>query len=209
MFGWLIYFALELLPDLKRNRAARQLGSDVLATVDPGRDVRKLEENLEITDNVKNRQALARGYASAGSHEEAIRMYESCLTGPFKSDPSIMLELSATCFRTGAYERTKEILERLKESRPGFRPQERDLLFARTLEQLDQLEAALAEYKTLSRVYAGAEAKCRYALLLQRTGKTEEAARIFDEILCTAKRNSSHYRRTQKQWIDIAGENFR
>ena len=121
----------------------------------------------------------------------------------------MLLELSLARFLNEEYAGAKETLERLKEIKPDYRPSERDLLFARTLEQLGELDAALAEYETLARTYAGAEAKCRYGMLLQRSGQAEKAREVFRQIVVVARRSPKFYRRTQKPWIDIAKQNMR
>lgn len=58
----------------------------------------------------------------------------------------------------------------------------------------------MEEYTALSQYYNGAEAKCRYGLLLKCQGKTAEAVQVFEELI----RASKHSNRLNKEWIDIA-----
>lgn len=207
--GCLVYFIVELLPDMQRSGAVRGLGSDIASIVDPTRNLRKLEEELQISDTIKNRQGLARGYLNAGRHQEAIDLYQSCLTGIYQDDPGMMLELSLALFLNGACAEAKETLQRLRADNPAFRASEQQLLFARTLEQLGELDDALEEYASLAKRYSGAEAQCRYALLLKRTGQAEKARAEFNDILVFANRSPAYYRKAQRQWIRIAKENRR
>ena len=52
--------------------------------------------------------------------------------------------------------------------------------------------------------YPGAEARLRYALLLKRRGKLEESRRMLKDLLDGAKLGPAHYRRAQREWLDIA-----
>jgi len=60
------------------------------------------------------------------------------------------------------------------------------------------------EYQVLADYYRGAESKCRYALFLNKLGKTEQAQRLFQEMLNYAKDAPKFYRQAQKQWLEIA-----
>ena len=64
--------------DLGR-QVEEQLGvKDLIELVSPGRTLRQLQEDVEVSDTFKNRQALARGYVTAGMHQEAIAEYQRC-----------------------------------------------------------------------------------------------------------------------------------
>src|SRR5580704_8285801 len=57
---------------------------------------------------------------------------------------------------------------------PDFNSAEADLLAARILEAEGRLPEALSAYKRLSATHPGEEAKGRMALLLQRTGRSQD-----------------------------------
>jgi hypothetical protein len=50
----------------------------------------------------------------------------------------------------------------------------------------------------------GEEVRCRYAMLLRRRGDMAGAKSLFDEIVTRSRRSPSHYRRREREWIDIA-----
>jgi len=202
--GCLIYFFVEMLPDLRRNPAAKRMGSDLITVVAPGRNLRKLQEQLEITDTVSNRQALARYHLQAGQFDEAIDLYQTCLHGVFKDDPGLTLELSYALFHKGNFEEAKGLLGRLIEAELGTLAPERDLLYARTLEQLGDIDASLVAFEAILRKSTGEETHCRYAMLLEKAGRTDEAREVYIEIVKGARRSPAYYRRAQKQWITTA-----
>lgn len=206
--GCTAYLIVEVLPEMRRSPSVKRIGSDLATAVNPSRNVRRLEEELEITDTVKNRQLLAEAYSAAGRYEEATGMYRSCLKGFYEDDPPLMLGLATTQFLAEMYQETRESVEKLARVDAKFRPMERCLLLARTLEGLEDLDAALAEYEPLSRQYPGEEAKCRYAMLLDRTGQAEKAREIYRKILLNAKRSPRYYRKAQRHWINLAKQNM-
>jgi hypothetical protein len=206
--GGLVYFLVEMLPNMGQSPRVRRLGSELVTIVDPGRNLRKLEEELEIADTVKNRQMLARGYLRAGRYEDAIELYRRCLTGVFKDDKGLMLELAYAFFLNGAFPEAKAQLDAMGETDLGIRQRERHLLYARTLEQLGDVDGALRQYETVVKQASGEEARCRYGMLLEESGQSEAARQVFEEIVARARRSPGYYRRQQKQWIDIARQNL-
>jgi hypothetical protein len=73
-----------------------------------------------------------------------------------------------------------------------------------TLEALGRDDEAADDYAALVTHAPGEEVRCRYALLLQRRGDKAAAKTLFDEILTRSRRAPSHYRRQEREWIDIA-----
>ena len=56
----------------------------------------------------------------------------------------------------------------------------------------------------LATSYPGAEAGARYAQLLKSQGRGEEARKVAQEMLEAARIAPSHYRRAQREWLNIA-----
>lgn len=207
--GCLAYFFIEVLPDLQRSRTVQKVGTDIANVVDPTRELRRLREQLEIADTVQNRQALAQGCVDARLYDEAIDLYKSCLEGIHKDDSYMVMELARAYFLRGSFEQARELLERLAELHPNFKPPGRHLLLAKTLEQQGEIENALKEYAELVEYFSGEEARCQYALLLKKSGQTGKATEVFKELLSNAKKSPSYYRQTQKEWIEIAMQNVK
>jgi hypothetical protein len=209
LVGCAIYLVVEVLPGLNGSQAVRRVGADLVSIINPGRNLRDLQEAVEVSDTVKNRQMLARGFVAAKRYPEAIQQYERCLQGVFKDDACTMLELAYVHFLNHDYARAKEAVGQLKALHPGFRPAERNLLTARTLEESGDLAGALAEYESMVRTSSGEETRCRYAMLLDRAGQAEKAQPIYREIVARARRSPGYYRRAQKPWIDTARQRLK
>ncbi len=201
--GCLVYVIVEVVPTLRHggSRVAARLAK----TIDPQRDRRQREGDLALSNTVENKRMLAEECLRAEDYARAAELYESCLTGVHKTDPTIMLGLAEAQFHLGRYDRTREVLDRLIETNPNFKSPEGHLLYARTLEALGDADAAFEEYRVLAGYYPGVEAKCRYALLLRQIGKTTEARELFNEIVLSAKKFRRFYK-DDKRWIATARE---
>lgn len=206
--GGLVYFLTQILPDLQHNSAARKVSSNVAKMVNPTRDLQRLRENLDIVDTVQNRQLLARECVNAGLLQEAIELYKECLQGRTEHDPYIMLELATAYFAGEFYPEAKNTFVELRETSPEFRSAEGHLLYARTLEYLEENDDSLREYEAVAHYFPGEEANCRNALLLKKIGRTEKATEIFNQILTRHRRRSRQHKRIEKQWVDISRQNL-
>ena len=65
------------------------------------------------------------------------------------------------------------------------------------------------EYQAVSNYYPGAEARARYGLLLDKTGRRAEAKVAFAELLTQLKRAPKYVRRVQAEWIALAEKALR
>lgn len=143
-----------------------------------------------------------------GEYDEAIELYTSCLTGIYKNDLQLMLELANANYLCERYSDVKDIFTRLHEAHPDFRHAEGHLLFARTLDILGEDENALREYKEVANYYPGEEASCRYALLLKKVGCMQEANEIFNKIILRSRIRGRKNTKAERQWITTAEENI-
>src|SRR5580704_8826452 len=91
-----------------------------------------------------------------------------------ETEPGAMLGLAMAEFRKGDADAAGATLDRLFAANPDFNSAEADLLAARILEAEGRLPEALSAYKRLSATHPGEEAKGRMALLLQRTGRSQD-----------------------------------
>jgi hypothetical protein len=206
--GCLLYFFLEVLPDLSRSRAARQAVRDVGAVIDPDRDLRELAQRAAKADTVENRTALAEECLRRGRPTDAKRLFQSCLTGVNSTDHALMLGLAQAQIALEDYVGACETLERLRVAHPDLNCPKGHLLYARSKEEQGELEQALIEYAALVGYYPGEEARCRLALLLQKTGRVAEARALFQEVVRSVERASKLYYRTERDWYQVARRNL-
>ena len=95
-------------------------------------------------------------------------------------------------------------LEWLRERWPDYQSADGHLLYARALEGSGRANEALDEYEALSRYYPGAEARVRYALLLDKVGQPAACKALLVEVLTQLKRAPKFARKSQAEWITTA-----
>lgn len=208
--GCAAYFITQIMPELGQSRTVRKAQNRLTRAIDPKRELRKLKDELAIADTMQNRMLLADECLEAGIYDEALGLYETCLSGPNAdpNDPGVMLRIADVHFRSGNPAKARDTLDALRRANPEFRSADGHLLYARAIEECGDTAAALSEYDALVRYYPGEEARVRHALLLKKNGQTERAQALFEEALTRARRAPKHYQRMQKQWIDTARRNL-
>jgi hypothetical protein len=206
--GGLAYFIAEILPEMLGTRGARQALTGAKRAFNPEGEYRALAEELDTADTVENRRRLAEESLRLGKVEQAITLYKTALTGIHKDDPSMMHGLARAYFAAGDFVGCAQTLEALKAANPKFESADAHLLYARALEGQGRRDEALHEYETVSRYFAGAEARCRYALLLRQAGHAEQARRLFEEVVRAVDKAGKPFKRDQREWYDIAKRNL-
>jgi hypothetical protein len=202
--GAVVYVGAEILPDLFRSRTARRTARGFKRAMDPGADLRRYENEAQVTGNVASRQRYAEELVRHQRYGEAIAQYRQALSGLFEHDPNLMLGLAQAQFAEGDARAARTTLDELIARNPDFRSPEGHLLYARALEAEGNVSKALEEYRTLAPAYPGAEASVRYAQLLKAQGEAAEAQRVVRELLERARIAPGHYRRAQREWLDAA-----
>jgi hypothetical protein len=208
LVGCLAYFFLEILPDLRHSRVARQAARDIGAVIDPERELRELAERRAEADTIENRVALAEECLRHGRAAEARQLFQSCLTGVHAGDHALMLGLATAQFALKDYGGACDTLDRLRVAHPKLECPNGHLLYARSKEQLGETEQALIEYATLAEYYPGEEARCRLALLLHKTGRVAEARTLFQQVVRSVERASKLYYRAERDWYEVARRNL-
>jgi hypothetical protein len=202
LIGSIVYLVMEV----RIGREGRKVAAQVVNAITPSRRLEELRAQLEHCDTVENRMALAEESTAHGLHDEAIQLYEGCRHGPFKDDPEVLIRLARAYMASKAYEKVRDTLEHLFRTTPRFKTPEHRLLLARAFEQLGATDDALAEYEAISGRVVGDEARCRHAVLLRKLGRNDEARKIFAKILSDARQSPGHYRRANRDWIDVAAQ---
>lgn len=202
--GSLIYFFAEFIPDLQRNYKMQKLSSGISKKLNPTKRLRALKNEAELAPSVKNKKLLAEEYMNLGIFDEAISLYLDCIQGIYKNDISLIEGLCCAYYFKRDLPNAKRYLEKLIELRPDNKGDEFSLMYARTLEESGDIDGALKMYSQTADSFSGEEARCRYALLLKKTGKVNEADELFSMILKNARLSPKFYVKAQKKWIDIA-----
>ncbi len=199
-----VYLVAEVVPEMRNSPGARRAMRDARNRIDPARQKRQAAAQLDLADTADNRRRLAEESLRTGDFAHAEELYRSALQGMYKTDPHLMLGLARAQFGQGQAQPTRDTLDALIAANPQFRSSEGHLLYARALEAMADVPAALHEYEALAQGYPGEEGRARYAQLLLRDGQLDKAQAVFAEILKRSRTSPAYYSRDQREWIDLA-----
>lgn len=204
LIGCAAYFFTQVLPDLGNDPKVRNAGRTLARSMNPLGELKRRKEELEISDNIDNRLALADECMAMEYFDEAETLYRSCQHSHHATDPDIYQKLAEAQFAQSRFAEAQQSLENLIAHNPDYQSTAGHLLYARTLAEMGDVDSAFTEYDALLPTYPGEEARVRYALLLERTGHTEKANRLFSEAITRTNRAPRYYRKKEKPWIDLA-----
>lgn len=207
--GAALYAAIEILPDLLGTRTSRRAMRGIRQTLDPEGDLRRAQNEVMVSGNVAARQQFADELVRLGRADEAVTIYQNCLTGLFANDPKLLLGYAYAQFAANNPAGARGTLDDLIAKNPDFKSPDGHLLYARALEAEGNVEKALVEFAALAGYYPGAEGSVRYAKLLKRSGQQKLAGETLQGLLERAKYAPAHYRRAQREWLDEAQKELR
>jgi hypothetical protein len=207
--GTIAYILVELVPEWLGSRQGQQATRRVINTLNPEKDYRRLQDDLAITDTIANRAALAEECLHLGKYEEALEHYDNILSRPMGEEPAYALGKARAEFGLGKPQAAVATLDDLRGRWPDYQSADGHLLYARALEGSGRTNEALEEYKAVSGYFAGAEARVRWALLLEKMGRKAEAKTIYAELLTQMQRAPKFVRKVQAEWIAIAEKQAR
>ncbi len=205
--GSLAYFLLEVLPGMQGNRHVRTARANVVAALDPEREVRAARDALDLADTAANRLRLGDALAGLGRHGEAIPLYREAIriTGA-DTDRRTQAKLATSLYETGQGAEALALIDAID---PPVGQSERDrqqLLRAKIFEHLDRKDEALALYEDVATRMPGEEARCRYAALLLDRGWERKAVTVLEEVESRMKRLDRLQRAADADMYRWAGE---
>lgn len=201
--GSVVYFIVEIYPDMKRGRSAWGVQNPALPTK-PSRRIKRLEQDIEYADTVRKRTELAEAYLDAGMAEKAREQYRRCLTGIHRDDPNLQYGLARALFAMGSYEEAGQILNSLRETDWRDYRRERALLEARALSEMGRFDQAEPLFQEALAQSPGEEARVRYAEYMLQQGRKDEAAELYRATLAKARIADGAYRSRERVWINRA-----
>lgn len=202
--GFGIYFFTQVLPELGTSRTVNGAKNSLLKAIDPQRELRKRKKSLELANTLDNKLKLAKECLEAGMIDDAIELFESCLTGIGEGDPDTMVKLAKAYFANTNYHKTIETLDETTRLNPSYNSTDGHLLYARSLENLERFEEAIKEYEVVSENYPGEEGRIRYGLLLLKISRLDEAKKVFQSAIKRSELAPKFYRKKEKHWLNMA-----
>ena len=182
LLGSLVYFFAIFLPNSRLERGAMKAVSAAAKAIDPLREVREARAALEDAPTAQNQMRLAAALLEMGNAAEAAQQYQSCLQGPFASDPDIRLGAARSFVECQRYADALRYLEPLRAERPEFRAEPVSLLMARSYAATARGAEARAEFESAVSKFGTYESKAEYAIWAYAVGDVSSADKLFVEL---------------------------
>jgi hypothetical protein len=208
--GCAAYLLFAVVPDAVRaNRPIRRVADEFATVAESTTTYGRKKRDVETIGSAQSKRIFAEECIKRGRYDEAADLYASAMQGALADDPALLHGLARATLLVGDGVRSQAAYGRLKEVSPAdFTPDAR-LGYARALALQGKNDEASLQYEMLVSTYAGEEARCRYALLLQKMGDTERAQKLFRDILESQKDAPRYTRRREREWVKIAKQNLR
>lgn len=182
LLGSVVYFVAIYLPTSRLQRGAIKAASAAVRVMDPTRDIREARAAFDDMPTAQNQMRLAAALLDGDQAEEAARLYDSALKGPFASDPEIRFGTARALTECGQYAQALPHLGGLRADRPDYRAEAVSLLMARCFAGTGQAEQARAEFERAVDKYGTFEAQAEYAIWALDNGDTPTAERLRAQI---------------------------
>jgi len=196
------YFIVEILPTLQHNRHVRTARQQVIEKLDPERELRAAQQQLEIADTMANRIRVADALTELGRHKEALPLYQRG-AGP-RPDFRTGEKLARSLYLNDRSDEGLSMLDSLPKVTAQSDRDRTTLLRARILEDIGRTDEALQLYGDVMDRLPGDEARCRYAALLLKVGRKAEAVRVLEEVEQRMKFIDRHTRASNSPMYDWA-----
>jgi len=201
LFGSVVYGLTIWLPEARHSRQGQEVVGGVRRLLDPTRELRAAQEQLEVAATADNHLRLADALLGAGRASEAVVQYQAVMQGIYARDPHISVHYAHALIEAGQADEARRVLEALIRDHPNFKSPEGHLLYARAVAALGDRVKAREEFEVLVGYFAGLEARARYAGILLGWGERGPARDLVEKSLQLAKRMPAYARELNKPWL--------
>jgi hypothetical protein len=196
------YFIVEILPTLQHNRHVRTARQQVIEKLDPERELRAAQQQLDIADTMANRIRVADALTELGRHKDALPLYQRGAGS--RPDFRTGEKLARSLYLNDRNDEALSMLDSLPRVTAQSDLDRTKLLRARILEDMGRNDEALKLYGEVMDRLPGDEARCRYAALLLKVGRKGEAVRVLEEVEQRMKYIDRHTRSSNSPMYDWA-----
>jgi hypothetical protein len=194
--GGLAYVFLEILPEWNSRRGGFWTPRSL--------KVKRLRQELEESDVVKTRLALAEELLASGNAAEAHAIAEASLTGIFKDDPHTLASVARFRLEAGKAAEALDALAKVNTKNDRMLDLDVTVMRGRALYLLGRHDEAQAAMRPVQERYSGEEARYFLAMSLRATGQQAEAREVLEDIVKKFRRASRAWRRSERPWFRLA-----
>lgn len=202
--GCLLYFFVELLPEMMAGPEAHSVKRWLTNRRFPEKDLVEARHALDTTPTVANRLKMAQLLMGRQDYAGVITALQPALTGHFADDPAVLEGLAYAYYYQGSHAKALEYAEQIC-AHEGWTPKDYvKLLRAKLLQATGDIEASRTAYEDIIQTYAGEEARIAYASFLEARGEAAAAQAVYADIVKRAPHAPKHYQKRERAWIEQA-----
>ena len=203
LIGGLAYVFIELLPGFQTPRG-------LFYSLKPRKwRIADLREELEESETIKNRLALAEELFAAGDVTEAHAVAVECLKGVFQNDPRTLVDVARYKIALAQHADAYAILARVDTTGNRLLGLELQVLRGDCLAALGRYAEAEAAYEIVVGRFIGEAPRAGLALVYEKTDRLEKAAGVWQEINKRFRKASPAWRRTERKWYKLSTEKLK
>jgi hypothetical protein len=200
---WIIIFfpvigcVIYLYDNFYSRHQLKSVSEVAMNLVNSNRKIEQLERDVTFNDNVTNKSNLADAYMAVKRYEEAVKLYESCLTGFRADDPDMQMKLLSAYYQNKNYKGAIVLGQKLSGFKDFKNSEERIALGWAYYFENDHAKA-LEIFKDLDRPYTNYKHRIEYSKLLLQLSKPEEAERGLELLMKEFEMLKGHERSSNK-----------
>lgn len=203
VIGGIAYLLIEVLPE------ARSSGGGTFLRKPRAWRIRELQAELEETDTVKLRLALATELLAARRPAEACAVAEESLRGAFHDDPHTLAGVARVRLEAGKFQEALTALDKIKVEADRMLGQEVLFLRGWALVQAGQHAEAQSLLRANESVLLGEQPRYFLACSLRQSGAVTEARAVWEDIRKRFRKAGRGWRRSERRWFKLATEQLK
>jgi hypothetical protein len=183
LFGSIIY----IITQVYNKSDADKIQNEVTSIINPTKNIKDLEKQIEFIDSYSNRINLADAYYQNNDIPNAIINYNKTLEDKVQDDLYARQQLILCYFQLKDYLGVIEHVEHIK-SRSEFIGSKQQFCYGIALKESGKVDEAEAELKQIDKPYSNYQERLELAKFYLESNRGEEGKRLLEEISTEAKR---------------------
>jgi hypothetical protein len=178
VFGCVFY----LIHHFNNRASISNITEAVKGVVNSNYKIDQLEKAYDFSDTLTNRVNLADAYMTVGRFDEAIKLYNECLTGFMADDTGLRMKLIHALYVNHNYQAAADLGAQLERD-PLFRKSIGRIAYAWALHHSGRTDSAEQIFRDMDKTNTNYEHRVEYCKFLQLLGRTEDMQTKAKELL--------------------------
>lgn len=184
---WLIIFfplvgcLIYLYHNFYNRNTVQTISQGVKEVVNSNYRIEQLEKAVRFNDNLSNKVNLADAYVNAGRFEDAIQLYNDCLSGFMAEDPDLLMKVLHASFLNKDYAAAINYGNALVNEKT-FRNAEARIAYAWALHLTGKSDEAQSHFQDMNKSFTNYVHRLEYGKFLKETNQLELLKELITEL---------------------------